>query len=161
MPIARYFLFVGSFLLALLLLADWYAPTLGTGQDRAGVDRTTIRIHSSHKWPQAVVYDTTLPIPEPPPVTTVAVAEPPVPKAAQEAFAMATEPVPAARPADAAKVAKPHVRRTKTARPPDSHVVANSDPFGLQNDWFAPPRREASAGRNDGFGPRGTWRMGW
>jgi hypothetical protein len=61
MPLARYFTFVGSLLLALLFLADWYFPKLVAAPARAGVDKTIIRLHSAHKWPEAIVFDTTLP----------------------------------------------------------------------------------------------------
>ncbi|MFX5001638.1 hypothetical protein ABTC06_19565, partial [Acinetobacter baumannii] len=82
---------------------DWYTPPPSTEQSSASVDRSTIRIHSSHKWPQAVVYDTTLPTFVPPPVTATGAAEPPAPQPAREAYAMVPETPPAARSADAAK----------------------------------------------------------
>ena len=118
-----------------------------------------IRIHSQQKWPAAVVFDTAVSTIAPPQTPAVAAAEPAA-QPAREAFAMASEAAPAARPADAVKAAKPRVRRARTARAPDGRV-ANSEPFGFGNDWFAPTRREASAGRNEPFGSRGPWRMGW
>lgn len=159
MPIRGYFLYIGSLLLALLLLADWYFPPLGAQQSHSDVDRSTIRIHSAHKWPQAVVIDTTQPTIVPPPVKTVA-AQPPAPKPAREAYAMATEPAAAAKPAEPVKAAKPHVRRTRVARAPDSQV-AGPPMFGYGNNMFAPPRREAFASRNEAFGSRGFWPMNW
>ena len=66
MPLGRYFLFTGSALLALLFLADWYLPKLSAEPARTGVDKTIIRIHSSQKWPAAVVFDTNLPTTNPP-----------------------------------------------------------------------------------------------
>ena len=147
MPIGRYFLYIGSVLLALLFLADWYFPPLDAEQTSSSkVDRTTIRLHSTYKWPNAIVFDTTQPTIVPPAaVTIVAAPAPPVAKPAQEAYAMATEPVAAAKPAEPVKAAKPHVRRTRPARAPTSEVYA------YRNDWFAPPRREAFASR--GFWP--------
>ena len=156
MPVFRYFAYVGGALLALLLILNWSLPALNAEGTQDSVDRSTIRIHSQQKWPAAVVFDTTLPATAPPPAPVAAATEPAA-QPAREAFAMASEAVPAARPADAVKAAKPRVRRTRTARAPDSRV----EPFGFGNDWFAPPRREASAGRNEAFGPRGPWRMGW
>ncbi|MFX7731873.1 hypothetical protein ABTK10_20295, partial [Acinetobacter baumannii] len=44
MPIGRYFVYIGSLLLALLLLVDWYTPPPSTEQSSASVDRSTIRI---------------------------------------------------------------------------------------------------------------------
>jgi hypothetical protein len=152
MPIGRYFLYIGSVLLALLFLANWYFPPLVAEQSRASVDRTTIRLHSTYKWPNAIVFDTTQPTIAPPPVTIVAAPAPPPPaKPAREAYAMATEPVAAAKPAEPVKAARPHVRRTRTARAPGNEMP------GYRNDWFAPPRREAFASSNGGFGSRGFW----
>lgn len=147
MPIGRYFLTIGSVLLALLLLADWYFPPLDAEQSSSSkVDRTTIRLHSAYKWPNAIVFDTTQPTIVPPAaVTIVAAPAPPVAKPAEEAYAMATEPVAAAKPAEPVKAAKPHVRRTRTARAPGNEM------YGSRGDWFAPPRREAFASR--GFWP--------
>jgi hypothetical protein len=153
MPIGRYFLSIGSVLLALLFLANWYFPPLDAEQSSSSkVDRTTNRLHSAYKWPNAVVFDTTAPTIAPPPVTIVAApAPPPSAKPAQDAYAMATEPVAAAKPAEPVKAAKPHVRRTRTARAPGNEM------YGSRGDWFAPPRREAFASGNAGFGSRGFW----
>src|SRR5438132_4981189 len=157
MPLRGYFLYIGSALLALLLILNWYFPQPDAGPVRSDVDRSTIRIHSTHRWPQAVVIDTTLPTIVPPVTMTAAAPAPPPPaKPAREAFAMATDPVALANPVEAVKPAKPHVRRTRTARAPAGQG-AGPEPFGFGNDWFAPPRREAFAFRNEGFGSRGFW----
>jgi len=70
MPIARYFVFVGGTLLALLLAVNWYfadepagfstlpveyAPALPQAED------LNIRIHSDHRWPEKLMLDTELP----------------------------------------------------------------------------------------------------
>jgi hypothetical protein len=60
MPLARYFFFVGGVLLALLFIADACLPNLPVA-DRASTDFPVIRIHSNRKWPERVVYDTSLP----------------------------------------------------------------------------------------------------
>jgi hypothetical protein len=92
MPIGRYFFFVGSVLLALLLLANHYLPAQITPSWRADVDRSVIRIHSRHKWPEPVVYDTSLPTIVPPTVAAGASPE----KSPREAFAqLSPAPVPA------------------------------------------------------------------
>jgi hypothetical protein len=59
MPIARYFVFVGGVLLALLFLSDAVLPKLPVA-DRAAADLPPIRIHSDRKWPEPVVFDTTI-----------------------------------------------------------------------------------------------------
>lgn len=65
MPLARYFFLVGGVLLALLFVADAVLPTLPvpdrTGPDRTDADLPVIRIHSDRKWPERVVFDTSLP----------------------------------------------------------------------------------------------------
>ena len=48
MPLARYFLFVGGVLLALLFLSDAYLPKLPAAE-RADTDLPVIRIHSDRK----------------------------------------------------------------------------------------------------------------
>jgi hypothetical protein len=62
MPLARYFLFVGGALLALLFISDAYLPKLsvvaGTNPD---LPMIRIHIHSDQKLPERVVYDTSLP----------------------------------------------------------------------------------------------------
>lgn len=70
MPIARYFVFVGGTLLALLLAVNWYfadgssssatlpieyAPLLPQASD------FNIRIQSEQKWPEKLLFDTELP----------------------------------------------------------------------------------------------------
>jgi hypothetical protein len=60
MPLARYFLFVGGVLLALLFIADAYLPKLPVA-DRAIANLPVIRIHSDRKWPERVVFDTNRP----------------------------------------------------------------------------------------------------
>src|SRR5262245_4690947 len=59
MPLARYFLFVGGALLALLLIADSCLPKPPVAE-RADSQLLAIRIHSERKWPERVVYDTSL-----------------------------------------------------------------------------------------------------
>src|SRR5437899_4108864 len=88
MPLARYFLFVGGVLLALLFVVGAALPTLpvtDANRTDTGVDKSIIRIHSDRKWPERVVFDTSLPtivpaqtvkaeavVPAPPPPTIVA-----------------------------------------------------------------------------------------
>jgi hypothetical protein len=60
MPLARYCSFVGGVLLALMFILDACFPKLLV-PDRALVDLPVIRIHSDRKWPERIVYDTSLP----------------------------------------------------------------------------------------------------
>jgi hypothetical protein len=68
MPVARYFLFVGGVLLALLFLSNEVLPKLPVEAERAeaGPDKPVIRIRSDRKWPERVVFDTNLPTIVPP-----------------------------------------------------------------------------------------------
>jgi hypothetical protein len=83
MPVARYFLFVGGVLLALLLAIDAIVPqeAVLASQAAPSVNKTVVRIRSDQKLPERVVYDTSLPTIVPPTVTAQAVA-PPVPAVA-------------------------------------------------------------------------------
>src|SRR6266850_6158406 len=69
MPVARYFLFVGGILLALLFALDAFAPQqmVVAGNAAPSVDKTVVRIRSDQKLPERVVYDTSLPtiVPQP------------------------------------------------------------------------------------------------
>jgi hypothetical protein len=69
MPVLRYFIFVGGALLALLFVANAYAPPQPVAAKADSVVTTenpTLRIRSDHKWPQAIVFDTTQPTIVPP-----------------------------------------------------------------------------------------------
>ena len=133
MPVLRYFVYVGAVLLALLLIVDWYLPPLNAEGWRDNADRSTIRIHSQHKWPAAVVFDTTLRTIVPPAPAAVAVETPAV-KPPREAFAMATEPAQLVKAAEPVKAMKPRVRHTRVARAPGSRV-ASTDAFAFRPMW--------------------------
>lgn len=141
MPFLKYCAYVGGVLLTLLLLANWYLPTPDAERERADADRSIIRIHSAHKWPTAVVFDTTQPTIVPPAAVTAAQAALPEPasapaKPAREAYALAVAEPPAAKPAEVAKPVKRHVRRARATRPPPSYgYVASYDPFGFRSGW--------------------------
>jgi hypothetical protein len=137
MPLARYFVFTGSMLLSLLFLADWYLPPLAPPPARADVDRSIIRLHSGHKWPERIVIDTSLPTIVPPPVTVAdnLPEKSPAPvRFPREAFAQVAPPQ-AVAPAIAAKPAPK--RRTRTAQ-------TGPRVTGFEATDF-----------------RGTWSMGW
>ncbi len=79
MPLARYFFFVGAVLLALLFVADEYLPKLPAAErTNAAAGLSVIRIHSDRKWPERVVFDTTLP-PITPATTGIKEAKVPAP----------------------------------------------------------------------------------
>src|SRR6476620_12147509 len=63
MPVARYFLFVGGILLALLFALDAFAPQqmAVAGNTAPSINKTVVRIRSDQKLPERVVFDTSLP----------------------------------------------------------------------------------------------------
>jgi hypothetical protein len=87
MPVARYFLFVGGVLLALLLAIDAFVPqqavvaSQAASQAAPSVDKTVVRIRSDQKLPERVVYDTSLPTIVPPPAVIAQATAPSAPAA--------------------------------------------------------------------------------
>ena len=81
MPVARYFLFVGGILLALLVAIDALVPqqAVVASQAAPSVDKTVVRIRSDQKLPERVVYDTSLPTIVPPPSMMARAVAPPAP----------------------------------------------------------------------------------
>jgi len=62
MPLLQYFGWVGSFLVAALLAATWYLPALPAPRTDVPLDQKIhIRIHTDHKWPERIVFDTVSP----------------------------------------------------------------------------------------------------
>src|SRR5215211_534084 len=81
MPVARYFLFAGGALIALLFALDAFSPKAvadNTGHANAGVDKAALRIRSDVKWPERIVFDTSQPtiVPKATPAQVVALAGP-------------------------------------------------------------------------------------
>ena len=63
-PLARYFLFVGGALTALLIAFDLFSPKAAADigiHSGVNVDKSIVRIKSEQKWPERVVFDTTQP----------------------------------------------------------------------------------------------------
>ena len=141
MPVARYFLFVGGVLLALLFGVDAFAPkepaVSATAAVAAPVENPTLRIRSDHKWPERVVYDTSLPTIVPPKVETAAVvpaavAEMSAKARVRESFAQfkpADDPKPEAKPVPKRRIAK------AKANPPMMRV-AQQPHFGFSGNSF-------------------------
>ena len=93
-PIGRYIAFVGSLLLAIFFIADWYLPMAPTQSVTSReADKPIIRIKSDRKWPVRIAFDTNAPtiVPQKPPV----VADALVPNPPREAFALLGAQVPA------------------------------------------------------------------
>ncbi|MCK1515487.1 hypothetical protein IVB22_23620 [Bradyrhizobium sp. 190] len=77
MPLARYFLYVGGVLFTLVFILDACLTRLPV-MESAHVNSPVIRIHSDRKWPERIVFDTTLPtiVPAPTAITEDRVANP-------------------------------------------------------------------------------------
>ena len=149
-PIVRYFLWVGSTLIALLLMAGWYwpsTPSISTQTQQAVVENQverTIRIQSERKWPERMVFDTTVPTIVPPPSPTI--APPPV------ATADAAPPPAAATPAAAPLVeARAEMKQPPRPAPRRQAKVRHHNPRpdnynnGRPDFWGSPPSTFASA----------------
>ena len=62
MPVLQYFRWVRSFLLVALFAANWCCSSPIAAAPRFDVplnQKIKIRIHTDHKWPERVVFDTT------------------------------------------------------------------------------------------------------
>ncbi len=152
MLLARYFLSVGGVLLALLFVADAVVPKVpaaGTGRNDTDTDKAVIRIHSDRKWPERVVFDTSIPTPIVPAQT---VKEEAVKAEAVEAEAAVPPPAPVANVSAKTRVREayaqlPHEpkkpeaklqRKRKIARSrvaPPMIQVAQQPRFGFFNTW--------------------------
>jgi hypothetical protein len=108
MPVARYFLFVGGVLLALLFALDAFAPQqVAVAGNSGSIDKTVVRIRSDQKPPERVVYDMTLPTIVPPVTQTqVAAAAPVAPIADLNAQARVRDTFAQFVPAEAKKLEK-------------------------------------------------------
>jgi hypothetical protein len=68
MPLLKYFGWVGSVLVAALWAANWcfsMPVAVSPPSDVPVNQRINIRIHTDHKWPERVVFDTTRSMPTP------------------------------------------------------------------------------------------------
>ena len=148
MPVARYFLFAGGALLALLYAFDAFSPKAvadNTSHASAGVDKATLRIRSNVKWPERIVFDTTEPtiVPKAEPAQ-VALADPePAPEIS--AKARVRETFAQFVPVEPKQAEKPVQRKRKIAK------IHPSQPTR-----FSQPTRIAQQSRYGFFGPS-TW----
>ena len=173
-PIARYFMVVGSALVVLLLIAGWSLPELPPSfPDRPEIiERAAIRIRSERKWPEKIILDTTqLTIPTP--SIEVAPAEQLVARLPDEMTDQAgvdslARPNPDARPIDAHHW--PARAKRKPARAfPSTHATRtrnrNEQPtFGAGEEccrfeWADRPAISKTASRKR-VARRDSW-MGW
>jgi len=146
MPIARYFFYVGGVLLALLFAMDTFVPkepVAGSTASAAPIENPTLRIRSDHKWPERVVYDTSLPTIVPPAAVKTAAAALPAPPVAEispnaqasESFAQLAPPEPIKPEPQLQPKPKRKIAKIRTA--PPMRLVAQHPGFGFfgNNTW--------------------------
>ena len=80
MPLMKYFVFVGSALVLLLLAMNWLSPETTAEPVYSGIQRPVIRISSIETLPERVVFDTSMPYMAPP-SSVMRVAAQPLPSA--------------------------------------------------------------------------------
>jgi hypothetical protein len=151
MLVLRYFGYVGGSLLALLFVCNAVFPKQPLpAVVSSGSDLPAIRIHSDKKWPERVVFDTSMaPVTVPTPVTVAQANTPAAPKVeapsftakahVREAFAQFT---PAESRPDPKADLKPQPKRKITNRVAKAHVgrplvlAAQQPRFGwIDNTW--------------------------
>ena len=147
MPVARYFLFVGGVLLALLFALDAFAPQQVAVASNAApsIDKTVVRIRSDQKPPERVVYDTSLPTIVPPAAKAQIAAVPPVPVVDANAQTRVRDTFAQFVPAEAKKLEKqvepqaPRKRKIAKSRPAQPLRFAQQQHFGFSlfgsNTW--------------------------
>ena len=145
MPVARYFLFVGGLLLALLVALDAFAPQQVAVASKAApsIDKTVVRIRSDQKPPERVVYDTSLPTIVPPAAKAQIAAVPPVPVVDATAQTRVRDTFAQFVPAEAKKLEKqvepqaPRKRKIAKSRPAQPLRFAQQQHFGFfgNNTW--------------------------
>jgi hypothetical protein len=123
MPLARYFVYVGGVLLALLLICSAYLPA-SPEMVSASADLPVIRIHSERKWPERIVFDTKI--------------RPAAPVQTAKTEAVAPAPPPVA----AEMSTKVRVRDAFAQLPFDPKLAASSDPKKPQPKL--PPKRKVA-----------------
>ena len=139
MPVARYFLFVGGLLLALLVALDAFAPQQVAVASNAApsIDKTVVRIRSDQKPPERVVYDTSLPTIVPPAAKAQIAAVPPVPVVDATAQTRVRDTFAQFVPAEAKKLEKqvepqaPRKRKIAKSRPAQTLRFAQQQHFGF------------------------------
>ncbi|WP_298255412.1 hypothetical protein [Bradyrhizobium sp.] len=133
MPVLRYFMFVGGALLALLLIVGAWMPSVPpAASSGSATDLSVIRIHSDHKWPDRVVFDTTHPTIVPAP-TVVAQAPPPKSENDQQSKGQAREAFAQLRPNPS-----PDEHRGREPKRKRRSVVKNY--AGPPKGYLTPPR---------------------
>jgi hypothetical protein len=133
-PLGRYFVVVGSFLLVLLLALNWYLPNPSPMQSYGSpIDGAILHIQSETKWPQRLQFDTAAPaiLPPSPAVAVATASEDPK----LDAFAEARPPE---KQPEKQVVVKPKTRvatRHRRQLPEPLHFAVNPTPSTWPPSW--------------------------
>jgi hypothetical protein len=137
MPMIRYFVFVGSVLVALLFAIDRYLPMPPETGHASDPDKTIIRIRSARSLPEKIVFDT-----RPRTAAPVFANLDPVPEAVEHTSgdilaAMAAAPAPTAtkKEAPVRKRAENRLRKKPAAKP--STITPDRGLASERHDFFA------------------------
>lgn len=136
MPIGRYIVWVGTALLVLLFVANWFLPQPLAERPGDEVNRPVIRITSMQQPPERIVIDTNQPTVVPPP-TLIADAIPDEPLAqVQSSASIATHAPVTSVEKTKAKAKKRQVNEIAVRRPAPTRITVVANPPAI-----APPTR--------------------
>jgi hypothetical protein len=147
MPLTRYFFFVGAALLALLFVADAFLPKLPvTDVTDASADLSIIRIQSDRKWPERVVFDTSIPAISP--AQTAAAVPVQAPAGVTEVSTKVREALAQVQPSDLGQL-QPSVAKAPAPAAQRKRKIAKKH--------LAPPMVRVAQQRPFGFFANNTW----
>ncbi|WP_035978339.1 hypothetical protein [Bradyrhizobium sp. th.b2] len=141
MPIIRYFVFVGSVLVALLFAIDRYLPMPPETGHASDPDKTIIRIRSARSLPEKIVFDTRPQTAAPSFADVDPIPEPVEHTSGDVLPAMAAAPTPAAtkKEAPVRKRAENRLRKKPAAKPstitPDRRLASERHDFFAGSWW--------------------------
>lgn len=131
MPIVRYMVWVGTSLLALLLVANWCLPE-SPREAREAVDKPVIRIASVQHPPESIFIDTTQPTIVPPPSTVESAIPALLPSSSPLQSYALVEPPPVTVGVDQKKRKSPKGQKTKVvtyqSQPAITHTAVTGGP---------------------------------
>ena len=138
--VARYFVYVGGVLLALLFVVDACLPKL-PAVEASDSHLPVIRIYAQRQGPGPIIFDTSATVPA---AAVVAAARVPPPAAASDTTSSVRDALAQLPPPDAAKVQPAEAKKAEAKQPPPRKVAKRrAAPQHLawrqpQFAWFGP-----------------------
>lgn len=170
MPVARYFLYVGGVLLALLFVIDALAPRepVVASDGAPAIERPVVRISSTQKLPERVVYDTSLPTIVPATSNMQIAGAPPPALSAQSrvrnTFAQfapeSGQAAPESKQIAGAAAQKPEVQAPKKRKIARVHSYPPAY-AQMRFGWQQPSMRVAQQQQRFGFFGMSSWNSTW